>query len=85
MYAKLNKCVFLLEQVIFLGHKISKDGLSVDPAKIEAVVNWECPNNAKSTRFSRPCKILSHIYSRFFIDCDTFDRANAEEHAVHLV
>ena len=39
LYAKLSKCEFWLEQVAFLGHNISKEGLSVDQAKIEAVVN----------------------------------------------
>ena len=39
LYVKLSKCEFWLEQVAFLGHIISKEGLSVDPAKIEAVVN----------------------------------------------
>lgn len=38
LHAKLNKCKFWLEQVAFLGHIISREGLSVDPSKIEAVV-----------------------------------------------
>ena len=43
LYAKLSKCEFWLEQVVFLGHIISKDGPAVDPAKIEAVTNWAGP------------------------------------------
>ena len=39
LYAKLSKCEFWLEQVYFLGHIISKEGLAVDLAKIEAVVS----------------------------------------------
>ena len=46
LYVKLSKCKFWLEQVTFLGHIISKEGLSVDPAKIQVVVNWERPKNA---------------------------------------
>ena len=38
LYAKFSKCEFWLEKVQFLGHIISKDGISVDPAKIEAIV-----------------------------------------------
>lgn len=45
LYVKPNKCESWLEQVAFLGHKIFKDGLSMDLAKIEAVVNWKRPNN----------------------------------------
>uniref|UniRef100_A0A2N9EM84 Reverse transcriptase n=1 Tax=Fagus sylvatica TaxID=28930 RepID=A0A2N9EM84_FAGSY len=37
LYAKLKKCEFWLNQVVFLGHVVSKDGITVDPSKIEAV------------------------------------------------
>ena len=39
LYTKLGKYEFWLEQVVFLGHIISKEGLAVDLAKIEAVIN----------------------------------------------
>ena len=39
LYAKLSKCEFLLKEVSFLGHVISNDGISVDPSKVEAVLN----------------------------------------------
>ena len=39
LYAKLSKCEFWLEEVSFLGHVISKDGISVDPSKVEVVLN----------------------------------------------
>lgn len=50
LYPKLGKCEFWLEQVAFLGHIISKDGLAVDPAKIEAIINWERPKNVTEIR-----------------------------------
>ena len=37
LYAKLKKCEFWLEQVGFLGHIISKEGILVDPMKIMAI------------------------------------------------
>ena len=41
---KLSKCEFWLEEVQFLGHVISAQGIAVvDPAKIETVVKWERP------------------------------------------
>lgn len=43
LFAKLSKCVFWLSKVIFLGHFSSSTGIIVDPAKIEAVLRWECP------------------------------------------
>ena len=33
-YAKFSKCEFWLDQVAFLGHVVSKDGIQVDPNKI---------------------------------------------------
>nr|KYP57328.1 Transposon Ty3-G Gag-Pol polyprotein [Cajanus cajan] len=43
LYAKLSKCEFWLEEVKFLGHVISAEGIVVDPAKVESVLQWECP------------------------------------------
>jgi len=39
LYAKLKKCEFWLERVQFLGHIVTKDGISVDPTKVETIVN----------------------------------------------
>ncbi|KAH9744181.1 hypothetical protein KPL70_003578 [Citrus sinensis] len=50
LYAKLKKCEFLLEKVIFLGHVVSKDGILVDPSKVEVVSQWSRPTNAKEVR-----------------------------------
>ena len=50
MYAKLSKCQFWLDRVAFLGHVISVEGVSVDPQKIEAVVNWKPPKNVSEVR-----------------------------------
>ena len=38
LYAKFKKCEFWLDKVVFLGHVVSKEGIMVDPTKIEAVV-----------------------------------------------
>jgi len=45
LYAKFKKCIFWMEKVHFLGHVISKEGISVDPTKIAAVVDWPRPTN----------------------------------------
>ena len=50
MYAKLSKCQFLLDSVSFLGHVISTEGVSVDPQKIEAILNWKPPTNVTEIR-----------------------------------
>ncbi|KAL8121917.1 hypothetical protein AgCh_018593 [Apium graveolens] len=43
LYAKFSKCEFWLREVRFLGHVVSSKGVLVDPAKMEAVSNWERP------------------------------------------
>ncbi|KAH9744611.1 Endonuclease [Citrus sinensis] len=48
--AKFKKCEFWLDCVAFLGHIVTKDGISVDPAKVEAIVNWERPSNVTEIR-----------------------------------
>jgi hypothetical protein len=40
LYAKLSKCSFYQKQIHYLGHIISKDGIAVDPKKIEAIREW---------------------------------------------
>lgn len=50
LYAKFNKYEFWLWEVGALGHVISEKGISVDPTKTEAVVNWERPRNVTKVR-----------------------------------
>ncbi|XP_057418514.1 uncharacterized mitochondrial protein AtMg00860-like [Lotus japonicus] len=50
LYAKLSKCEFWLESVKFLGHVVSKAGIAVDPAKVEAVNSWEAPKTVTEVR-----------------------------------
>ena len=45
LYAKLSKCEFWNNEVSFLGHIVSKEGIRVDPKKIEVVVEWKPPRN----------------------------------------
>ena len=50
LYAKFKKCEFWLEKVAFLGHVVSKDGISVDPSKVEAVSKWPQPTTVSEIR-----------------------------------
>ncbi|GKE56542.1 putative nucleotidyltransferase, ribonuclease H [Tanacetum coccineum] len=43
LYAKFSKCEFWLEQVAFLGHIVSANGITMDPAKVEAITKWPRP------------------------------------------
>jgi hypothetical protein len=50
LYAKLSKCEFWLKEVSFLGHIISKGGISVDPSKVKSVLSWNTPQNVSDIR-----------------------------------
>jgi len=47
LVAKLEKCVFHVPEVEFLGHIVSGNGLRTDPRKIEAVKDWPVPSKVK--------------------------------------
>ena len=50
LYGKFSKCEFWLEEVKFLGHVVNKDGIKVDPSKIEAVEKWRRPETPTEIR-----------------------------------
>jgi hypothetical protein len=50
LYTKLSKCVFWLKQDAFLGHVISKGGISVDPSKVQDVLSWKAPTSVSDIR-----------------------------------
>jgi hypothetical protein len=50
LYAKFSKCEFWLDQVEFLGHVISKEGIAVNPSKVQSVLDWQAPTNMKEIR-----------------------------------
>ena len=50
LYAKFSKCEFWLDRVMFLGHIVSEEGVAVDPAKIEAIINWKQPKTVTEIR-----------------------------------
>ena len=45
-----------------MGHIISKEGISVDPEKIEAIMNWPTPRNVTDVRYFMG---LAGYYRRF--------------------
>ena len=45
LFAKLSKCRFWKREVGFLGHRVSEEGVAVDPAKIAAIKEWPHPTS----------------------------------------
>ncbi|XP_073046138.1 uncharacterized protein [Primulina eburnea] len=50
------------DNVIFLGHVISAQGISVDPSKVETIMNWARPTNIPEIRSFMG---LAEYYRRF--------------------
>jgi hypothetical protein len=47
---KMSKCEFAKNQVAYLGHVITAQGVATDPEKIKVIENWQTPTNAKELR-----------------------------------
>jgi transposase InsO family protein len=47
---KPSKCHFFKQEVTFLGHVVSEDGVKTDPGKVDAVRNWSVPTCEKDLR-----------------------------------
>ena len=62
MKAKLSKCNFLKEQVLYLGHVISPEGISTDPSKTQRITEWPTP---KSVQEVQQFLGLAGYYRRF--------------------
>jgi hypothetical protein len=50
LYAKFSKCDFFQKKIHYLGHVISKEGVVVDPDKIESIMEWPTPKDISDIR-----------------------------------
>jgi hypothetical protein len=65
LYAKFSKCEFWLDSVKFLGHTISKEGISMDLAKCRRSWIGSHPSGTSNPQFSGSSWLLSWVYSGF--------------------
>ena len=50
LYAKFSKCDFFKEEIQYLGHVITKEGIVVDPEKIRTIMEWPIPKDVADIR-----------------------------------
>lgn len=68
---KASKCNFCSEQVKYLDHIISKQGVAIDPHKVQVIVGWPLLKNLKQlrgllrlTRYGAICKPLTWLLKK---------------------
>ena len=45
LFAKFSKCDFFKDKIQYLGHVVTKKGISVDPEKIREIEDWTVPKD----------------------------------------
>eukprot|EP00253_Pinus_taeda_P023196 PITA_23196 len=50
LYAKRSKCLFGVQEVEYLGHIVSHEGVNANPRKTKAIKEWKIPTSIKHLR-----------------------------------
>ena len=62
LYIKLEKCVWRVQKIGFLGVVIGPDGIEMEKKKVDGVLSWPEPKNVKDVRKFLG---LTNYYRRF--------------------
>lgn len=75
LFGKLSKCTFDVTTVEYLGHILSREGVSVEPYKVQNVLEWPRPRNKNEVQ-SFPGFV--NYYRRFIRDCSKISKPLTE-------
>ncbi|XP_071939968.1 uncharacterized protein [Coffea arabica] len=74
LFANMEKCVFCTPEVNFLGYIVGANGIRVDPAKVNAILEWPTPTNVAQVRsfhgLATPILALPNFDVTFEVECD---------------
>ncbi|MBW0540134.1 hypothetical protein O181_079849 [Austropuccinia psidii MF-1] len=62
LFAKASKCLFHVSSVEYLGYVVSSEGLKIDQAKVQQILNWPTPRNLKALQ---DFLCFANFYCRF--------------------
>ncbi|MBW0533481.1 hypothetical protein O181_073196 [Austropuccinia psidii MF-1] len=62
LFAKSSKCLFHFTSVEYLGYVFSSEGLKMNQAKVQQIINWPPPRNLKALQ---SCLGLANFYCHF--------------------
>lgn len=65
LFAKLEKCVFDVDEVEFLGDVVAADGIKMDPSKVDTILQWARPSTAKDVQSFLG---FANFYREFIVD-----------------
>jgi len=60
-----SKCRFGLSKVVYLGHVLSKDGVSVDESKVSVIKTFPVPQNTQLRSFLGICSFYRRFQKHF--------------------
>ncbi|CAA7038870.1 unnamed protein product [Microthlaspi erraticum] len=74
-----EKCHFMVQEGIVLGHKISEKGIELDRAKVDVMLQLPCSQDCEGHQeFSGSCRVLQKIHQGFLKDSKTLDKTSVQ-------
>ena len=61
LYANMEKCLFSVDKLVFLGFVVSSKGVHVDESKINAIKTWPQPTNLHQVRSFLSLETTAHL------------------------
>ena len=76
MTLNINKCQFKIAELVYLGHKLTANGVEPDEEKIRSTMGLPVTEDKKDVQFSEFC---GKVYYKLIRNHSTIERTVAEE------